>query len=200
MGNKNKNTIEMKKFIIETEEFFNGDVLAYLVENMDMYATTVLKKASKWNHDPVGQPKRYLDASENQKIKVSYKQNDSEGRMVAVKSLSLQTMARPVRHAIAEGVYIDVDIVCCHQVILAQLCKKNNVPCPHLIEYVVNRCKYIDGPNRSKLKQQYLKLTNGGRIGTFKSTEHMRNYEIEMFRIPKPKKSKKEIPIITQER
>ena len=60
------------------------------------------------------------------KVKVSYKQNDSSGRLWAVGALSLQNVTREIRHTIANDFYIDVDIVNCHPTLIYQYAEHKN--------------------------------------------------------------------------
>jgi P4 family phage/plasmid primase-like protien len=72
------------------------------------------------------------------------------GRVYPVKSLSLGTIRRELRHTIArdsnsnnQPLYKDIDISNCHPVIIYQMMKKNDVNIVHLKDYVNNRDKHL---------------------------------------------------------
>jgi hypothetical protein len=61
-------------------------------------------------------------------IRVKYSITQSGyGRVNPVKSLSLCSFRREIRHTLAKDYYVDIDIVNCHPVILYQLCLKNKL-------------------------------------------------------------------------
>jgi len=72
------------------------------------------------------------------------------GRVYPVKSLSLSTIRREIRHTISrdsnsnnQPLYKDIDISNCHPVIIYQMMKKNDVNIVHLKDYVNNRDKHL---------------------------------------------------------
>ena len=52
---------------------------------------------------------------------------------------SLASMPREIRNTLAKPTYIDVDFENCHQQLLSQYCKKNDVRCEVLDHYINNR-------------------------------------------------------------
>jgi len=62
---------------------------------------------------------------------------------------SLQSINKHVRHSVAKDL-VDLDIVNCHPTLFQLLCKKNNIDCPYIDEYVSNRDIIID-----KLENEY---------------------------------------------
>jgi len=58
------------------------------------------------------------------------------GRRYADNSLSLQNFQREIRHALCYDNKIDIDIVNAHPVLIVQYCRKNNISCPFLNQYV----------------------------------------------------------------
>ena len=59
---------------------------------------------------------------------------------VQPKRFSLSIIRKAVRHTLCEGQdYVDIDIKNCHPTILYQLCKKADIPCLVLEQYVKNR-------------------------------------------------------------
>ena len=92
-----------------------------------------------------------------------------EGRLNAAGNLSLQVMSRKIRHSIAEQIYRDIDIVNCHPVILMQYCKKYEIKCEALKDYVENREDIIKlaltsnkAMTRDSIKMAICSLLNGG--------------------------------------
>ena len=151
---------------INLSERFDQHKLNYIIENWSDYKTQMRKKVFKdKNYNPLLIAKDYLSKSKYGIIDVLYKQNKGYGRFNAVRSRSLQSMAREIRHSIALGLYIDIDIVNCHPVILEWLCIKNKYPHKYLSRYVLNReeiFKQHKGDTRDVIKSAYLSLTNGG--------------------------------------
>ena len=76
---------------------------------------------------------------------VTYKMTDgmSYGRSNPVKALGLFCIRREIRHTLAKNHFVDIDIENCHPVILLQMCKKNDIDCDNLEDYVENRGKYL---------------------------------------------------------
>lgn len=103
-------------------------------------------------------------------VRSSFKQpHEPYGRLNAIKSISLATITRPVRHAISGSLYYDIDIVNCHPVVLGQYCEKNSIECDRLLELVDDRERFFDdihkmnpGMERGDIKDLVLKMVNGG--------------------------------------
>jgi hypothetical protein len=92
------------------------------------------------------------------------------GRQFAKGSLSMQGMARSVRHTIGGPYYHDIDMVNAHPVILRQYCGKKGYPCPVLSQYIDDRDAMLSemvtsnpGIDRDHAKKIVLSLMNGGR-------------------------------------
>ena len=77
----------------------------------------------------------------------------------------------------------DIDIVNCHPVILDYLCKKNNVDCNILKNYIENRKLY----HRLGIKELFLSILNGGFKDIYSDDKQTNNYlklfEQEIIRI-----------------
>ena len=101
----------------------------------------------------------------NNKLKVSYKRPKyGLGRVYPHKSLSLCSLRREIRHTLAFGNYVDVDISNAHPEILNQLCLNNNIKTKYLNQYVNNRddilletMTYYEC-NRDEAKRLYITL------------------------------------------
>ena len=46
---------------------------------------------------------------------------------------------KEIRHTLLKDLYVDIDIVNCHPTLLYQMCKKNNIECEYLNQYINNR-------------------------------------------------------------
>jgi len=60
------------------------------------------------------------------------------GRMFSTKA-SLQSSSKVIRHTIAKDIYVDVDIVNCHMIILKKYCQDNKIDTPFLDKYITKR-------------------------------------------------------------
>lgn len=144
--------------------------LEYIVKNWDgLDFRASVDDDNEWDARKIC--KDYLDRLDNKGSKKTfYKQNNDQGRYFAVKGLSLQSMPREVRHTIAKDLYWDIDFVNCHPQLLAQFCKKNNIPCAALNSYVGQRdplFKLLLAKNknmtRDDIKEVVLSIMNGGK-------------------------------------
>ena len=68
----------------------------------------------------------YLANSQDGIINVTYEQKHRTGRRYAVKSLSMQSMPRKLRHTICDQKWFDIDIRNCGPVILQSSCEQVN--------------------------------------------------------------------------
>ena len=87
----------------------------------------------KWNYITKSWPTNFIPS----KLLI-YK-----GRLYAEGNLSLQGIKRRYRgylitnRVTGEVLYLDIDIVNCHAVLLSQYCKKKNIECPLLDDYIL---------------------------------------------------------------
>ena len=83
----------------------------------------------------------------------------------------------------------DIDMINCHPVILNYLCKKNNVDCNILKNYIDNRELILSsfGEDRKIVKELFLSILNGGFKDIYSDNKQTKNYlklfENEIFRI-----------------
>jgi len=146
-------------------------------------------------------------------INVEYKQTThNTGRYFSLNSLSLQNVVREVRHTIGNEYYYDLDVVNAHPIFLLTYCKKNNIECDVLENYVNNRDEYFKdikktfNDDKYPAKQLMLSILNGGgdaevkkcssKIKSFRNEiknihEEVCNIEKELFEITKNKKTDK---------
>jgi phage/plasmid-associated DNA primase len=151
-----------------------------------------LKMLLRWRDrydviDPFTVIKNYLLQSRKGVVEVSYKQKRSDGRFCAVKSLSLQTIPREIRHTIAEEFYWDLDMINAHPVILSHMVWVEGWSSPFLNEYIKDREGLLSklGVDREAGKKVYLSLTNGGvtefnNIDEEHRSDHLIGYMKEM--------------------
>ena len=65
------------------------------------------------------------------------------GRVFPYQSLGLFSFRKQIRGALANGLYIDVDVQNCHPSLLLQIAQSNDIECKYLNKYVNNRDKYL---------------------------------------------------------
>jgi len=132
-------------------------------------------KDSKRNYNEMTeeQQKQVFDMFVYNKLKetpVEYKfsSRNNEGRLYS-KIPSLQGISKVLRHTISRDIYYDVDICNCHPNIFCWLASKNNFDCSHITYYNANRDDLIlklseqYGMNRETVKNEFLKILNGGK-------------------------------------
>jgi hypothetical protein len=99
------------KYLNFTERF-DADKLNHIIQHRDAYRKTMETMRNKvWPSDPFMIAEKYLNMSRRGHIEVTHVQNQGKGRFCARGSLSLQTLAREIRHTIARDYYVDIDMV-----------------------------------------------------------------------------------------
>jgi len=97
-------------------------------------------------------------------------------------------LMREVRGFLMQDVSTDLDMKNAHPVILKYLCKKDDISCPHLVNYVENRetilCNF-DGMSREDAKEVYLKAINKDSVTRSIKYDDFRNFDKEMKTIQK---------------
>lgn len=171
---------------IETCEVFDIEAAVHILESGDDFKPMMRKIVFKDGYDPIRALKKYVlqsvfkDSVAHEHV--TYKQNNGKGRFYAVGGLSLQSLAREIRHTIARNYYKDIDVVNCHPVLLKWLCEQNNFECKYLSMYIADRDKYING-NPAK-KTLFLVMTNEGtKINESRLTDFESGYWNEMKRL-----------------
>lgn len=169
---------------MKTVEIFNTAKLQCIIDNIDISDVTPLEYGGA---DYKTVLKSYVNTSFNDKQIVYYNQIGGKGRYFANMGLSMQNLKRNVRHTIADGKYVDIDMVNAHPVILSFLCHKNDFECKYLDEYIANREKLLTdtGLDREIAKKQYLILTNSNGTDIEPATNHMFRYSTEMIKLHK---------------
>lgn len=92
-----------------------------------------------------------------------------DGRMFSKGSCSLQSLKKIIRHTLARDIYYDIDMKNAHPCILSQYCKKNEIECPMLDEYINDRdntiyslLKIYENITYDEMKKFILTIINGG--------------------------------------
>lgn len=110
------------------------------------------------------------------------------GRAYSKMGLSIAHFSKQIRHTIAKGNYIDIDMENAHPTILLQICEQNKIECSHLKNYVDNREKIIElaNPTNDKnIRESFKKLMLSYIFGSKYQKQHaftMLNEYIENFR------------------
>ena len=144
-------------------EYFDQHKLNHILKRKKKYKKKMRDSCFEDNHNPFAIMEKYLKKSRKGRIEVEYKQNNGVGRFFAVKSLSMQSLPREIRHTIGNK-YVDVDVVNAHPVILSHLCKKRGIETKYLDRYIDNRDGLLSELNvdRETGKTAVLSFLNGG--------------------------------------
>jgi hypothetical protein len=161
---------------IEHTETFDQHKLNYILQNQDEFKKQMRPSCFDNNYNPFTILNKYLMKSRNGAVKTEYKQNNSFGRFYAVKSVSMQSMPREVRHTLAKDFYVDIDVVNAHPVILAHLCKQRDLSPKILKKYIKNRDSMLERlkVDRETAKTVVLSMINGGQ-NAYDSLEQIPN-------------------------
>lgn len=107
------------------------------------------------------------------KIKYIYKKKRPFGRVYPVDSVGLCQARRQIRHTLCDGIYVDMDLVNCHFVVLNQIFKNKYTI---LNDYVNNREKYF-----GLLCDHYQKLGKDIDYKTIEGREICKGYFIKVL-------------------
>lgn len=114
----------------------------------------------------------------NNKLKVSYKRPKYMfGRVYPFKSLSLCSLRRQIRHTLAYGNYVDIDVANCSPEILNQLCIHHGIKTRYLNDYVNKRDEILQDTmdtydcNRDDAKKLFISLMYYGRFVSWEYAE-----------------------------
>lgn len=127
----------------------------------------------------------------NKKTKIKHKLSQHEwGRIVPVHYLSLSVMKRVIRYTLCKDVYVDIDMISAQPTIIYEICKKHNMECKYLENYIKNietkRRKIMESHNVSKdtAKELINSIMNGGSYNSWKISNKIPKEHIYTF-IPK---------------
>ena len=93
-------------------------------------------------------------------------------------SSCLTFLKKEIRNSIMPKNIKDIDMVNAHPVILNYLCKKNNVDCNILKNYIVNRELILSSfaEDRKSVKELFLSILNGGFKDIYSDNKQTNNY------------------------
>jgi Family of unknown function (DUF5906) len=151
----------------ELKELVNRDMLRYFIGN-----PTAVHALDK--NEPKTLYARLLRYAQklmlNNRVTVTYNQADYHAGRCYAEGVSLQNLPKTIRHPLTYGLLYDLDIVNCHCVIYAFLCKAHGISCQLLQDYVDNRTTYLNTLSKdtcmdwSDVKNCILALINGGKL------------------------------------
>lgn len=167
------------------------------------YGQVEYRLQTGYQYDAIAQLNKYLDKvlkTKDGHVTVTYERPKGldVGRYYS-KGPGLQNVVREFRQTLCKEHYYDIDVVNCHPVLLTQYCKKNNIKCPNLQNYVKNRDKIFKdlieetGLTKLEIKGQYLKIMFGGLINKeFEDIDQIINFYNEIQLIQKEVADKNE--------
>ena len=123
------------------------------------------------------QIKQYYKYSENSKSK--------SGRLFG--GGSIQGVAKHFRGLVCRDLTTDIDIKCCHPILLRYLCKQHNIYCSNLEYYINNREQLYNliGEDRDYAKKVYLSAVNNDKINRKIKCKQFKLFDKEMKQIQK---------------
>ena len=158
-------------------EICDKEKLKYILENND------------FNEEVNNLARNYYDSLDNDGcIRIVYKQTADKNRYYGDSSC-LTYLKKEIRNSIMPNNIKDIDIVNAHPVILNYLCKKNNIDCNILKNYIENRELILSSfsENRKSVKELFLSILNGGFKDIYSDNKQTNNYlklfENEIIRI-----------------
>ena len=158
-------------------EICDKEKLKYILENND------------FNEEVNNLARNYYDSLDNDGCKkIIYRQSCDKNRYYGDSSC-LTYLKKEIRNSIMPKNIKDIDMVNCHPVILNYLCKKNNVDCNILKNYIENRELMLSsfGEDRKIIKQLFLSILNGGFKDIYSDNKQTNNYsklfEQEIIRV-----------------
>lgn len=168
-------TIKTSVFEIKDfEEDISTDILNKLI-NSDLLNTIEWTSGNITFENEKQQLQMLNRLIKNNKLKVLYKRPKyGLGRVYPHKSLSLCSLRREIRHTLAFGNYVDIDVANAHPEILNQLCLNNNIKTKYLNQYVSNRDAILKETmetydcDRDEAKQLYISLMYYGAFESWK--------------------------------
>ena len=164
---------------IELYEGVDKNKLKYIVDNY------------KFNEETENILNLYYESlnKKGQKKVIHNQSKDNKNRYFGGNCLT--AIKRIVRNSIMPKNILDIDMENSHPRILLYLCKKYNIDCRNLIEYINNREYFLNkiSDNRKEAKTLILQMTNGGfenRCSNDKDiNKFLKDFELEIKNIQK---------------
>ena len=158
-------------------EICDKEKLKYILENND------------FNEEVNNLARNYYDSLDNDGCKrVVYKQTCDKNRYYGDLSC-LTYLKKEIRNSIMPKSIKDIDMINCHPVILNYFCKKNDIGCNILKNYIENRELILSslGEDRKIIKELFLNILNRGFKNIYSDDKQTNNYlklfEQEIIRI-----------------
>ena len=110
--------------------------------------------------------------------RVVYKQKDNHKDRYYPVGSALTYLKKEIRNSIMPKNIKDIDMINAHPVILFELCKKNNISCNILKNYIENRNIILEsfGNNKKVVKEMFLTILNGGFKEKYSNDDRINNY------------------------
>ena len=144
---------------------------------------------NNFNEEVNNSARNYYDSLDNDGCKrIVYRQTADKNRYYADSSC-LTYLKKEIRDSILPKNIKDIDMVNAHPVILNYICKKNNVGCNILKNYIENRELILSSfaENRKYVKDLFLSILDGGFKDIYSDNKQTNNYlklfENEIIRI-----------------
>ena len=158
-------------------EICDKEKLKYIFENND------------YNEEINNLARNYYDSLDDNGCKrIVYKQTDDKNRYYGDSSC-LTYLKKEIRNSIMPKNIKDIDMINCHPVISNYLCRKNNVDCNILKNYIENRELILSsfGENAKIIKELFLSILNGGFKDIYsddkQTNDYLNLFEQEIIRI-----------------
>ena len=151
---------------IELHERVDKNKLKYIIDNYTFNEET--SKALKLYYES-------LDIKGQKKV--IYRQSkDEKNRYFG--GICLSSIKRTVRNSIMPKNILDIDMENSHPRILLYLCKKHNIDCKNLIEYINNREYFLNkiSDDWKKAKTLILQMLNGGFKNKYSDDKDINNF------------------------
>ena len=162
---------------IELYEKFEKNKLKYIIDNY------------KFNEETENTLKLYYESlnKKGQKKAIYNQSKDEKNRYFGGNCLT--SIKRIVRNSIMPDNILDIDMENSHPKILLYLCKKHNIDCKKLIEYINNREHFLNeiSDNRKESKTLILQMLNGGFKNKYSNNgdinKFLKDFELEIKNI-----------------
>ena len=162
---------------IELYERVDKNKLKYIIDNY------------KFNEETENTLKLYYESlNKKGQKKVIYNQSkDDKNRYYG--GICLTSIKRKVRNSTMPDNILDIDMENSHPRILLYSCKKHNIDCKNLIEYINNREHFLNeiSNNRKESKSLILQILNGGFKNKYSDNENankfLKDFELEIKNI-----------------
>ena len=159
---------------IELYERIDKNKLKYIIDNY------------RFNEETENILKLYYESLKKKgQKKVIYNQSkDNKNRYFG--GICLTSIKRKVRNYIMPKNILDIDMENSHHRILLYLCKKHNIECKNLIEYINNREYFLNkmSNNRKEAKTLILQMINGGFKNIYSNDDDinkfLKDFELEV--------------------